>query len=113
MNRRRRGPGSGASLIWAKCLSSQSEFIALIPRFALQRCFSPLHQPLLQILLRRQIELIFLGMNVGAFGKSDFYECIMFFPAKDDADGLVFIVQPNITIEVIDKHLHLAEILMG
>ena len=37
----------------------------------------------------------------------------MFLPAKDDADGLVFIVQPNITIEVIDIHLHLAEILMG
>ena len=49
-------------------------------------------------------------MDVGVYGQSDFDQRILFLFAQNDADRRSFVFQFHKPVEVIDVHLHLAEI---
>ena len=64
-------------------------------------------------LLRGQVELVFLGVDVGVLRKREFHHGVVFLPAEQQADGGILLRQFHMTIVVIYIHLHLPEILVG
>lgn len=74
---------------------------------------SPLRKFLLQLLLARQIKLIFPRMDVCVFGQVDFNQRLVLFLAQQDADGGAFGVGFDIAVKVVDVHLHLAQVLVS
>lgn len=60
-----------------------------------------------------EVELVLGGEDVGIFGEGEFDEGVFFAFAEDDADRRVFVGGFDEPIEVVDVHLHLAEVLVG
>ena len=52
-------------------------------------------------------------MDIGILGQGDLHEGVVLLFAQDDANGRGFIFGLHIAVEVVDIHLHLAEVLMG
>jgi len=71
----------------------------------------PFHKFLLQFFFAWQVKLVFAGVNVGVFGKSDLDQGRVLFLAQHDADGVVLRLGPDVAVKVVDVHLHLAEVM--
>ncbi len=52
-------------------------------------------------------------MDVRILRKSDLNQCGILLFAENDADGMVLRLRPDEAVEVVDVHLHLAEVLVG
>jgi len=63
--------------------------------------------------LRRQIQFVFTGVDVGVSGQSEFDDGLLLRLAEEQADGRVFLGQLHLAIVIVHIHLHLAEVLMG
>ena len=68
---------------------------------------------LLEFFFAGEVKLILSGEDVGVFGEGEFDECVFFAFAEDDADRGVFVGGFDEPVEVVNVHLHLAEILVG
>jgi hypothetical protein len=67
----------------------------------------------LEFFLAGEVELVLGGKDVGVWGEGEFDESVFFAFAEDDADGGVFVGGFDVSVEVVDVHLHLAEVLVG
>jgi len=65
-----------------------------------------------EFFLGRQVELIFGGENFAVGREREFNQGIVFTVAEEDADGGGLVGQLHMPIEIIDIHLHLAEVLV-
>ena len=66
-----------------------------------------------QQFLRRKIELIFLGVDVGVARQGEFDDGILLLLTEENADGGILAGRLHVTVKVIHIHLHLTEVLMG
>jgi hypothetical protein len=74
---------------------------------------NPFQKLLLKLFFAGQVKLILAGMNVGVSGQGNLDKRCMLLLAEDDADGGIFSFRLHEAVEVVDIHLHLAEVLVG
>ena len=71
-----------------------------------------LDELLFEQFFRRQVELVFFGVDIRLGWKCQFDDGFVLALAEQDADGRILFGQIFVPIEVVHIHLHLTEILV-